>query len=161
MSRIPAVTTNRVVSSILDRLLDDEPEISREPIASRAQSVAQLKASVQGNLDWLLNTRRSSDIVGVREERLSLVSYGLPDFSLFNVKSPSDRERMRRQIEATVSAFEPRLGRVVVTVEPLREGDRVMRFRLDAYLRIHPVPEPVIFDMQFQPERGDFEVGGE
>jgi len=40
----------RITPSVLDRLIDEEPEISREPPASRAKNLRQLKQSVRRDL---------------------------------------------------------------------------------------------------------------
>jgi type VI secretion system protein ImpF len=47
---------------------------------------------------------------------------------------------------------------VTVSLEPVERGDRVLRFRIDARLRIEPAPEPVSFDMMLQLDRGDYVV---
>jgi type VI secretion system protein ImpF len=51
----------RITPSVLDRLIDYEPELSREPLASRSKSLRQLKDSVKRDLEQLLNTRKSED----------------------------------------------------------------------------------------------------
>ena len=161
MSR--AVNQVRITPSVLDRLIDYEPETSREPLTSRARSARELKLSVKRDLEWLLNTRRAIDSLDadLKELQNSVAAYGLPDFTAFSIKSRSDQNRLRRAIEATVSAFEPRLEGVSVTLEPMRQGERVLRFRIDARLRIEPAPEPVTFDMMLQLDRGEYVVRGE
>ncbi len=55
-------TTQRegpVTLSVIDRLIDQEPERKLEPPLSRAQSVRDLKAAVRRDLEWLLNTRKT------------------------------------------------------------------------------------------------------
>lgn len=153
----------RITPSVLDRLLDYEPELSREPIASRAKSLRQLKQSVKRDLEWLLNTRRMVEKLPseLKEVGQSLAAYGLPDFSSLSVESPADQKRLRREIEDTIRIFEPRLDDVVVTVEPVRETERVLRFRIDARLKIEPAPEPVTFDTMLQLGSGQYTVQGE
>ncbi len=139
--------------SLLDRLLDDRPEVSEEPISSRTQTVRQLKESVARDLEALLNTRREAleDLpADLAETGRSLLAYGLPDFTSFSLLGPQDRTRIRRIVEQTITTFEPRLARVRVTLEPLREHDRTLRFRVDALLRVDPAPEAVTFDALLQ-----------
>jgi type VI secretion system protein ImpF len=151
----------RLAASVLDRLLDDDPRTSREPVAARAYGLRQVKQAVKRDLEWLLNTRRSfDDAPGLDEARTSVLAYGLPDFTAANVKSPADQTRMRREIEATVAAFEPRLQDVSVTLEMATTSERVIRFRIDARLRVEPAPEPVSFDMVLQLDRREFRVEG-
>jgi type VI secretion system protein ImpF len=153
----------RLAASVLDRLLDDDPRTSREPLAARPHGLRHVKQSVKRDLEWLLNTRRSfDDAPGLDEARTSVLAYGLPDFTAVNVTSPADQTRMRREIEATVAVFEPRLQDVSVTLEPAAAAasERVIRFRIDARLRVEPAPEPVSFDMVLQLDRREFRVEG-
>jgi type VI secretion system protein ImpF len=152
----------RITLSVLDRLIDNEPDLSREPPPSRAKSLRLLKQAVRRDLEFLLNTRQYiEDVPGDLEETAkSLVTYGLPDFSAFNVKSPSDQNAMRRLIEDQLRTFEPRLIDVVVTVEPAREAERALHFRIDARLKIDPAPEPVTFDTMLHLHSGEYEVQG-
>ncbi len=150
----------RVTPSVLDRLLDYEPNASREPVATRTKGLRQLKDSLRRDLEWLLNTRRLVDdgVADMPEIGSSVLTYGLPDFSHISLRSPSDQARMRRVLERTLEVFEPRLDAVAVTLEPVTRGDRVLRFRIDARIRVEPAPEPVSFDMMLQLDRGDYVV---
>lgn len=153
----------RITPSVLDRLIDYEPEISREPIASRAKTLRQLKMSVRRDLEWLLNSRQVVGGIpaGLKELSRSLATYGLPDFTSVSVKSPAAQTRMRRAIETAISIFEPRLTDVVVTLEPERETERALRFRIDARLLVDPAPEPVTFDTMLQLHSGEYRVQGD
>ena len=148
---------------MLDRLIDYEPEVSREPIASRTKSLRQLKQSVRRDLEWLLNTRQIVDGLppDLKEVNNSLAAYGLPDFSHINIENLDDQKQMQRVIERVIQIFEPRLEDVVVTVEPTRHAERVMRFRIDARLKVEPAPEPVVFDTMLQLGSGQYIVQGE
>jgi type VI secretion system protein ImpF len=138
----------RITPSVLDRLLDDDPAQTVEAPASRSKSIEGLKQSVRRDLEWLLNTRRivGGAPPGLRELSHSLAAYGLPDFSVFSVSSPSDQVRMQRILEAAISSFDPRLEDVRVTLVPTRDAEQKLRFRIDARLRVEPAPEPVTFD---------------
>ena len=144
---------SNLLPSVLDRLLDDRPGVTSEPVVSRAQNLRALKRSVARDLEALLNTRRElleeppEDLVEVGR---SIITYGLPDFTSFNLSATDDRARLRRCLEDAVTTFEPRLRRVKVAIEPARPHERVLRFRIDALLRTDPSPEPVVFDMVLQ-----------
>jgi type VI secretion system protein ImpF len=49
-------------------------------------------------------------------------------------------------VEDAISKFEPRLADVRVSLEPLKEHDRNVRFRVDALLKMDPALAPVTFD---------------
>jgi type VI secretion system protein ImpF len=71
-----------------------------------------------------------------------------------------DRARIRRILEETILTFEPRLLRVRVTLEPRREYDKALRFRVDALLRVDPAPAPVTFDTVWRVETQEYTVQG-
>src|SRR5947207_8645051 len=109
-----------VTQSVLERLIDRDPSIASEPPPSRAQSVWLLKSSLRRDLEWLLNTRRTPEAVGreFRELEQSLYNFGVPDMTALNRESTTDRTRLARMIEQTVSTFEPRLKKIkVIQVE--------------------------------------------
>ena len=138
----------RVTPSVLDRLLDYEPDKSRESAVSRSRNLRQLKQCVRRDIEWLLNTRQSNIYLppDLKETNSSIAGYGLPDFSSTSIRNPVELNRLRRAIEAAVDVFEPRLQDVRITIEPFTDGERVIHFRIDARLRVEPSPEPVTFD---------------
>lgn len=152
-----------LLPSLLDRLLDDRPGVTSEPVASRAQNLRALKKSVARDLEALLNTRQEI-LEELPEEfaelRRSLLTYGLPDFMSFNLGTPDDRARVRRCLEEAITTFEPRFARVRVSMETPRVHERTLRFRVDALLRTDPSPEPVMFDMVLQLNTQEYVVQG-
>jgi type VI secretion system protein ImpF len=153
----------RITPSVLDRLIDYEPELSHETLASRPKSLRQLKQSVKRDLEWLLNTRKvalglPSDLEEINN---SVAAYGLPDFSSSNVKSSIEQERMRRELEDVIRKFEPRLGDVEVRIEPMHETERALHFRIEAHLKVEPAPEAISFDTVLRLDTGRYSVEGE
>jgi len=153
----------RVTTSVLDRLLDYEPEITREPIASHSKSLRQLKQSVRRDLEWLLNTRQIAGGLPaeLKETNDSVAMFGLPDFTPLSIDSADDQKFIKREIEEAVRRFEQRLEGVVVSIEPVRATERVLRFRIDARLKIDPAPEPITFDTVLQLGTGEYHVRAE
>jgi type VI secretion system protein ImpF len=143
----------RLLPSILDRLIDEQPSESREPAAYRQQTVRDLERAVARDLEAMLNTRQevSEDLPSEYQElQRSLLAYGLPDFTSCSLSIEEDRKRVLRSVERTIAKFEPRLQRVRVQLETPRNHDRGLRFRIDALLRVDPSPEPVTFDAVLQ-----------
>jgi type VI secretion system protein ImpF len=149
-----------VTLSVLDRLLDYEPGVSYEPPASRAKSLRIFKQAVRRDLEWLLNTRRLATGIpeGLEELQSSLAAYGLPDFAGSGTDEGDSQARVRAAIEDAVRTFEPRLQDVSVALEPQRDTERALRFRIDALLMVDPAPEPVTFDTTLQLVSGEYEV---
>ena len=145
--------THEVTPSLLDRLIDDHPDLPQEAIGSHLQDFREFRRSVARDLESLLNTRREllDDLPADFEEvNQSLLLYGLPDFTAFNLLDVSDLARLRHAIEEAIATFERRLQRVRVTMEPPKPNDRAVHFRIDALLRSEPATEPVSFDTILQ-----------
>jgi type VI secretion system protein ImpF len=150
----------RITPSVLDRLLDDRPEETREAPASRQTSLRLLKNAVRRDLEWLLNTRGepAEPLAELPEVARSLAVFGLPDFTGANISTNAGRENLRRRIENAVQIFEPRLEGVRVEFEEIEDGRRAVRFRIEAQLRIEPAPEPIVFDTMLQVGTGEVQV---
>ncbi|MBM4330015.1 MAG: type VI secretion system baseplate subunit TssE [Deltaproteobacteria bacterium] len=145
-------------ASILDRLIDLEPGVSREPVQYRLLTIGRAKASVVRDLENLLNTKRSvlAPPAAFREVNNSLFVYGLPDFTSQNPRSPMVRQQLRQQMERIISRFEPRLRNVKVNVEMSAQTERNLRFKISALLVVDPLTEPVTFDTYFDVSRGEY-----
>lgn len=153
----------RITPSVLDRLIDERPDETREAPANRQTSLRLLKLAVKRDLEWLLNTRMIAEAppAGLVEVNRSLATFGLPDFTSSTVKGPDDHDRLRHAVEEAVRVFEPRLQDVQVSLEGAAEMERSVRFRIDARLKVDPSPEPVTFDTMLQLQSGEFRVKGE
>lgn len=150
----------RITPSVLDRLLDFEPDVSKEAPKSRSKSLRELKQSVRRDLEWLLNTRCYPEDLDENLEEVpkSVVFFGLPDFTGVSAKSHIEQKRLTQAVETALKYFEPRFIDLRVRLEPIDNVDRVLRFRIEANLDIDPTPEPVAFDTVLQLGSGDFQV---
>lgn len=151
-----------LVPSILDRLLDDEPDVGQELPQSRAQKLSSLKQSVRRDLEHLLNTR-----ICLRElpedcehVRTSVMNYGIPDFSGVAMGSREQQEMLRRRVEDAIQRFETRFKqvRVELILDSENQLQRMIRFRIDGILHAEPAPEPVSFDSVITPTIAQFQV---
>lgn len=150
----------RITPSVLDRLLDFEPDVSREAPKSRSSSLRDLKLSVRRDLEWLLNSRAFSEEIDERLEEVkkSVVVYGLPDITGISAKSHIEQKRLTESLETAIRIFEPRFLNLKVTLEPVNNIDRMLKFRIEARLNVEPTPEPIAFDTVLQLGSGEFEV---
>jgi type VI secretion system protein ImpF len=150
-----------LVPSVFDRLIDDDIMTQRETPKSRNQILRELKQSVGRDLENLLNTRWRCAAwpPDLEQLELSLVNYGIPDFTGANMGTAANRENLRQIVERVLQTFEPRFKSVRVELLENREReDRMLRFRIDALLYAEPAPEPVVFDSQLEPTSATFEV---
>ena len=157
-----AKNTEHIQVSILDRLIDLEPHISREPAGGRHFTFDRLKAAVTRDLENLLNARRQilpipADFAEVDK---SVFSYGLPDFINQNPKSPSTRKDLEDSVSRIIVLFEPRLQKTSVKTDPFAKGERNIKLRITATLIIEPIREPVMFDALFDISKGEYKIPG-
>jgi type VI secretion system protein ImpF len=150
------------VLSILDRLIDLEPDSRREPRTNSWDEMRELKASLCRDLTALLNTRRAEeDFPATFEESAnSLLSFGVVDFTARDLKNGVEQERLRRSIERAIRRFEPRLTGVSVSIDEPDPLKPVLQFQIAAMLRIQPASEPVLFDVTLQRESRRMAVSG-
>jgi type VI secretion system protein ImpF len=146
--------------SILDRLTDLEPASTRDPRGSSWETLREYKAALCRDLASLLNTRRAElDFDPAYQEAVnSVLTFGIVDFTAYNLKNSIEQERVRRSIERAIRQFEPRLGRVTVSLEPPSPLRPVLRFQIEAVLRT--TAEPVLFDASLHRDSRRIAVSG-
>jgi type VI secretion system protein ImpF len=150
-----------IVSSMLDRLLDDEPHAEREAPKDDNRTLREIKDAVRRDLENLLNTRARclSWPPTLDELPASLVNYGLPDFTNTYARAVQDPENLIKAIQFAIERFEPRLRNVRVELMPSDIAtERAMRFRIDATLYVDPVEDKVFYSSSLEPVTGNFEV---
>jgi type VI secretion system protein ImpF len=148
---------------LLDEVFADESHKMRKPAPSLT-NIRELKKSISRDIEALLNTKREL-LEGAppqfKEVNNSLLLFGLPDFTSYSLVNPEHRKSIRRSVEEALIKFEPRLKSVQVTLEPPRKFDAALHFRIDALLRLDPIPEPVTFDGALQLGTSFYTVRGE
>ena len=82
-----------VQQSLLDRLTDELPRESSDRTTNRDSSARTFRASVQRDVEWLLNTRRT--MVQTTDDHpqvaQSVHQFGLPDITGFYLSAVSSR----------------------------------------------------------------------
>lgn len=149
-----------IQASVLDRLIDNDPGVSNEPVQYGLLDIRQIRRSVIRDLENLLNSRRF--ILSIpsefKEVNNSLLVYGLRDFTSFDPRNPSIKQRLRNEVKQTISRFEQRLKNVTVRIETQEGNERNIRFRITGMLVVGPIREPVAFDTFFDINRGEYVI---
>ena len=134
--------------TLFDRLL---PETDQN---YRGISLQELRESVASDLEDLLNSRMAKldhliDQFPLAKQ--SILQFGIIDFVGLSTANPSDRDKICQSIEQSITAHEPRLKQI--KVEMLLDGQNMgaLYLSIQAYLNIHPLFEPVIFDAVLKP----------
>ena len=141
---------------LFERLADSVPQTSWEEARPfRVHDVQALKVSVARELGRLLNTRRHGARPGGGGEEMTVLDYGVPDFSSLSAASGDDQRRLAETVAAAVAAFEPRLRGVCVRVERLRQEDHALLLRVEARLVVGTLAEPVSFPVLVRGKSGE------
>jgi type VI secretion system protein ImpF len=150
-----------VQPSLLDRLTDLEPTVIADPATSRDASERAYRLSVQRDVEFLLNTRRTmirAD-VGLPELQQSAHQFGLPDSSGLTFSNVEGRKQLTDDIADTLRRFEPRLANVVVRLTDANQVSAPqVRFSISATLRMDPSPEQIVFDTVLEIASGTYDV---
>jgi type VI secretion system protein ImpF len=150
----------RATPSLLDRLIDLSPQSQKEAPISAGEQTRELRAALCRDLTALLNTRRADDFDRSYEEAAnSLLTFGIIDFTAYNLKKGVDQEQLRRSVERAIRQFEPRLERVTVSVEEAASERPMLRLQISAALRSE-AGESVVFDATVQRDSRRVAVSG-
>ena len=135
-------------TTLFDRLL---PETDQN---DRGISLQELRESVASDLEDLLNSRMAKldhliDQFPLAKQ--SILQFGIIDFVGLSTANPSDRDKICQSIERSIAAHEPRLKQIKVEMLLDDQNMGALYLSIQAYLNIHPLFEPVIFDAVLKP----------
>lgn len=115
----------------LDQRLDGAGEDTDQVL-----SIEGVEASVARELRRLLNSRSPVPLSKFPQAGLTVLDYGIPDYSAHSAQNEADRRRVAAAIQRAVEAFEPRLTDVRVTLVDNATGKTIALFKIDASLRV-------------------------
>lgn len=158
----PVTRQSLVSSSLFDRLMDDHPENAVEAQPEMLCDIPRYKQAVARDLESLLNTRCTAlddaMMAPYPFSMDSMLQFGITDLSSLSLLNPEDRMFLRDSIRRTIERHEPRLAKVRVNLEISQELNQMLRFRVDALLRVHPSRPPVTFDALLQLSSNTYRV---
>ena len=147
-------------SSLLDRLVDDEPDKKTEPKDKRGISQAKLRESVLRDLNWLFNASNLSavqDLDSYPEVANSVLNYGMPDFTGHTI-SGVDVPEIERLLRQVICDFEPRILRrtirIKLNVDEQLMNHNAMSFDIEGELWAHPAPVDIVLQSEIDLENG-------
>jgi type VI secretion system protein ImpF len=157
-------TTERLQPSLLDRLIDEQPDQKLESREKRVMSMRALRTAVLRDLAWLLNTPSRPIDDEVHKFPLvakSVLNFGLPDLTGLTV-SGIRAGRLENMVTEAIANFEPRIIRSTLVVraaasEKSRAGNRA-QFEISGDLCPLPMPEALFVRTEVDFETGHCEV---
>lgn len=158
-----AALFERLQPSLLDRLTDEKPEVTRETRDGRVIDVRRLREIVQRDLSWLLNTYNNDIDIDPEiypNAARSVLTYGIQDIS-GKFTTGNRVEAIRRSIRDAIETFEPRIRSGSVDVQ-LRVSDQarqaVISFDIHADMWAEPVPMELYLRTDVDVTTGDVTV---
>ena len=155
------ITVPLAAPSLLDRLLDDAPDVLIDPPRTRQAQVRDALESIRRDLEAVLNTRRcpTSPPAGLQRLRRSLLTYGVGDFIGANMTTREQRQVFAAALEEAIRDCEPRFRNLSVAVlDPRDAGERVLRLRIEAMVVLEDSAMPVLFASSINPATLRFQV---
>jgi len=155
---------DRLQPSLLDRLVDDQPQNKTESRDRRVLSVRQLREAVLRDLGSLLNTENLTATHDLDDYPLvadSVLNYGIPVMA-GRTLSGADLKRIEKLIQEAIVRFEPRILKdtlkVRVNVEKERMSRNAMSFDIEGELWAQPMPLHLMVRSRLDLETGDVKV---
>lgn len=155
---------DRLQPSLLDRLTDDEPDVTVESREKRVLSLKRLRESVLRDLTWLLNTgnlTQTDDLDDFPEAARSTINFGMVDMA-GRTLSGANLADLERRIQQAIWDFEPRILRDTVRVRAVTALDpqhrNAIAFEIEGELWAQPVPLRLFLKSEIDLEDGSLSV---
>jgi len=152
---------HRIVLSVIDRLMDDDPHESHDPFLDDTALLRTIQQSIRRDLENLLNTRERCTTWNAQHSELenSLINYGLPDFTAAALNAASDPDVLIDAIQKVIQLFEPRLTEVRIRhVTDEFHISRTFQFRIEATVIINEKKHLLLYDSTLESATGQFNV---
>ncbi|HAD58570.1 MAG TPA: type VI secretion system baseplate subunit TssE [Planctomycetaceae bacterium] len=147
--------------SLLDQLLDDEPQNQREVPLDDVEKLRIIQLGIRRDLQDLLNTRFRCMAWPPDMEAMddTLINYGIPDFTAASQNAAQESEFLLQAIRQAIDIFEPRLADVRISAQNNQEEhDRTFRFQIEATLLIEDSRHRVQFRSSVESTTGQFDI---
>jgi type VI secretion system protein ImpF len=147
--------------SLLDRLIDEAPDLPFDPPRSRQDQLRSIRESFRRDVEVILNTRRlcRSPPAALRAVKSALPYCGVPDLVGMSLATQHERLELLRSLEETIRLFEPRFRSVELSLIAGRDQlDRVLRIRIEAVTQLEPSSGPIVFETALDPATRTFSV---
>jgi type VI secretion system protein ImpF len=156
---------DRLQPALLDRLTDEEPDKTQEPLEARVVSKSRLRQSVLRDLAWLFNATRLeavTDLATMPAVRRSVVNFGLPALS-GRTASSLDVTDLARAVREAILTYEPRILPATLNIRTLVDAGtldhhNVIGVEIRGELWAQPVPLEFLVRTEFDLETGNVQV---
>ncbi|MFT3858201.1 MAG: type VI secretion system baseplate subunit TssE [Aquabacterium sp.] len=155
---------DRLQPALLDRLTDENPDVTRDADDRRVLNKQQLRLAVLRDLSWLLNAvqplgKQGDDAPYAAD---SVLNYGLPPMS-GQLASKIDMPDLEQSIRQAILRFEPRILEHSLRVKAIDGGamldaHNIIEFEIRGFLWAQPIPLELLLRTQLDLEAGQVRV---
>jgi type VI secretion system protein ImpF len=153
----------RLQPSLLDRLTDEAPEVTKETREARVIDVRRLREIISRDLGWLLNTSNlesTFDVARHPNVARSVINYGIREVA-GDFSTARRAQAIQRAIRDAIERFEPRIAKGSAKVE-LRASERntetVIHFDIRAEMWAQPVPQELYMRTELDLVTGELKL---
>lgn len=133
---------------LFELLADAEPRQRLEAEPLRRVDRRRLQESVRAELARLLSSRRAEQPY---LPELSVIDYGVADWSALHPERAEDRQQLAREIRQAIRSFEPRLAAPRVSVDTVPGRGLLLSVRIDGELQAEGSRWPAAFVAELDP----------
>lgn len=155
---------DRLQPALLDRLTDEDPDVTRDADERRVLNKSQLRQAVLRDLSWLLNAvqplgKQAADAPYAAE---SVLNFGLPPMS-GQLASKVDVPGVEQAIREAILRYEPRILEHDLTVRAVEGGamldaHNIIEFEIRGFLWAQPIPLELLLRTQLDLEAGQVRI---
>ncbi len=155
---------DRLQPALLDRLTDEDPDVTRDADERRVLNKSQLRQAVLRDLSWLLNAvqplgKQAADAPYAAE---SVLNFGLPPMS-GQLASKVDVPGVEQAIREAILRYEPRILEHDLTVKAVEGGamldaHNIIEFEIRGFLWAQPIPLELLLRTQLDLEAGQVRI---
>lgn len=155
---------DRLQPALLDRLTDQDPDVTRDADDRRVLNKSQLRQAVLRDLSWLLNAvqplgKQAADAPYAAE---SVLNFGLPPMS-GQLASKVDVPGVEQAIREAILRYEPRILEHDLTVKAVEGGamldaHNIIEFEIRGFLWAQPIPLELLLRTQLDLEAGQVRI---
>ena len=154
----------KLLPSLLDRLIDDSPNERKESRKERIQTLQSHREAVLRDLEWLMNTECLESAHDLSEYPLvaqSVVNFGMPSLA-GSALSAVDVAGVESRIAKAILSFEPRILKDSLKVQSAYASEdsplNSLTFEIMGDLWALPIPQRVFLRTELDLETGNIDV---
>jgi type VI secretion system lysozyme-like protein len=141
---------------LFNLLIDDDPDEAFEDVSKNHLSFNEVIDSIISEISKVLNTRLTAKFEDYEELKDDPLNYGIPslygltDSNTFDATSPNQWVKISKLCERAISAFEPRITEVEVTIDGFTPSKQALNILIRGNVYFNKIREEVRFPLAIE-----------